>query len=78
MFRYRKWFFKFAHRFHDISHWNSKSNGKYWNQIKFRKMYFTLILVKNEETLNEIKELKLKLQSLEKNEIKGNQNIIIY
>ena len=40
-------------------------------------MYFTLILVKNEETLNEIKELKLKLQSLEKNEIKGNQNIII-
>ena len=40
-------------------------------------MYFTLILVKNEETLNEIKELKLKLQSLEKNEIKGDQNIII-
>ena len=40
-------------------------------------MYFKLILVKNEETLNEIKELKLKLQSLEKNEIKGNQNIII-
>jgi hypothetical protein len=40
-------------------------------------MYFNLILVKNEETLNEIKELKLKLQSLEKNEIKGDQNIII-